>query len=84
MVLQKVSDGVSIEVWADFAARLAAVANGDQPAFAFLITSPPGRRIAWAQTGADVLALADELEHVADALRRRGAKMAPEPTGEPN
>jgi hypothetical protein len=84
MVLQKVSEGVSIETWADFAARLAAVASGDQPAFAFFITSPPGRRIAWAATGADVLALAAELDLAADALRRRGAKMAPEPTGKPN
>jgi hypothetical protein len=82
--LQNVSEGVSIETWADFAARLAAVANGEQPAFAFFIAAPPGRRIAWASTGADVLALADELERAAEALRRRGATMAPEPTGKPN
>jgi hypothetical protein len=84
MVFQKVSDGVSIEPWADFAARLAAVASGEPPAFAFFITSPSGRRIAWAATGADVLALAAELDLAAAALRQRGAKMAPEPTGKPN
>jgi hypothetical protein len=43
-----------------------------------------GNPIATTQTGADVLALAAELELAAGKLRQRGGTIAPEPTGKPN
>jgi hypothetical protein len=77
-------EGITFETWADFGAVVSTMASGDQPRFAFLITSLAGRGVAWVESGADVLALAAALEHTADALRRHGADMGPETKGKPN
>ena len=77
-------EGITFETWADFVAVVSTMASGDQPRFAFLITSLAGRGVAWVESGADVLALAAELEHAAGALRRHGAAMGRDPTGKPN
>ena len=89
MVTPKISgpgkpEGITFETWADFVAVVSTMARGDQPAWAFVLTSLAGRGVAWVETGADVLALAAALEHTADALRRHGTAMGPDPTGKPN
>jgi hypothetical protein len=77
-------EGITFETWADFGATVSKLMSGNQPRFAFLITSLAGCGVAWVESGADVLALAAELEHAAGALRRHGTAMGPDPTGEPN
>jgi hypothetical protein len=89
MVTPKISglekpEGITFETWTDFGAVVAAMVSGDQPRFAFVITSLAGRGIAWVESGADVLALAAELEHAAEALRQHGTDMGPETEGKPN
>jgi hypothetical protein len=73
-----------MEFWSDFGAAVSKMAAGTQPRFAFVITSPTGPGICWAESSADVLALAAALDHAAADLRRHGATMGPEPTGKPN
>jgi hypothetical protein len=77
-------EGITVEYWADFGATVSKLMSGEQPGFAFVITSLAGRDIAWVESGADVLALAAELDHAAEALRRHGTAMGPDPTGKPN
>jgi hypothetical protein len=48
------------------------------------ISGPGGCGVAWAETAADVLALAGALEHAAEALRRHGVAKGPDQTGKPN
>jgi hypothetical protein len=89
MVTPKISglekpEGITFETWADFCAAVSTMAAGDQPRFAFVITSLAGRGIAWVESGADVLALAAALVQAAGALRRHGAAMGRDPTGKPN
>jgi hypothetical protein len=89
MVTPKISglekpEGILFETWADFGAVVSTMASGDQPRFAFLITSLAGRGVAWVESGADVLALAAALEHTADALRRHGTAMGRDRDGRPN
>jgi hypothetical protein len=89
MVTPKISglekpEGITFETWADFGAVVSTTASGDQPRFAFLITSLAGRGVAWVESGADVLALAAELEHAAGALRQHGTDMGPDAAGKPN
>jgi hypothetical protein len=89
MVTPKISgpgkpEGITFETWADFGAVVSKMARGDQPAWAFVLTSLAGRGIAWVESGADVMGLAAELEHAADALRRHGVAMGPETEGKPN
>ena len=80
MVSRKISglekpEGITFETWADFGAAVSTMAAGDQPRFAFVATSLAGRGVAWVESGADVLALAAELDHAAEALRQHGAAM---------
>ena len=89
MVTPKISgfekpEGITFETWADFCAAVSTMAAGEQPRFAFVATSLAGRGIAWVESGADVLALAAELEHAAGALRQHGTAMGPDQTGKPN
>jgi hypothetical protein len=77
-------EGITFETWADFGAAVSTMARGDQPAWAFVLTSLAGRGIAWVESGADVLALAAALKYTAGALRQHGTDMGPDPTGKPN
>jgi hypothetical protein len=87
MVTPKISglekpEGILFETWPEFGAAVSKMAAGDQPRFAFVITSLTGLGIAWVENGADALALADTLEHWTGALRQHGAAMGP--IGKPN
>jgi hypothetical protein len=89
MVTPKISgpekpEGLTVETWADFGTAVSKMARGEPPGFGFVITGPGGCGVAWAETAADVLALAGALEHAAEALRRHGVAMGPDPTGKPN
>jgi hypothetical protein len=77
-------EGITFETWSEYGSAVSKMAAGDQPRFAFVITSLTGLGIAWVENGTDAFALADALDHWTGALRQHGTAMGRDPIGKPN